>query len=175
MEHPKHQVVRIRYVFRCGYCGISETDAGGALTIDHFQPVSQGGDDSDDNLVYACFRCNLHKGAFVPSEAQRAQGLRLLHPLRDALHEHLRENGTTGRLEGSTPMGMFHIETLHLNRAELTAHRRRRWTDAALLAELDQSRAENVERREFIQHLRAQVRDLQERLRHTEERENSSE
>ena len=40
--------------FRCGYCGVSETSSGGELTIDHYRPVSQNGDDSDDNLVYAC-------------------------------------------------------------------------------------------------------------------------
>ena len=107
MAHPKHQTVRVRYGLCCGYCGLSETDAGGELTVDHYDPVSAGGDDSDENLVYACFRCNLHKGAFTPSEAQQAQGLRLLHPLRDNLTEHIQENRETGRLEGLTAVGVL--------------------------------------------------------------------
>jgi len=31
--------LRLRYDHRCGYCGVSETDVGGPLTTDHFQPV----------------------------------------------------------------------------------------------------------------------------------------
>jgi hypothetical protein len=31
--------------------------------------VSPGGDDGDDNLVYACFRCNLFKADFHPTSA----------------------------------------------------------------------------------------------------------
>ena len=66
MAHPKHEQVRQHYGQRCGYCGITETDAGGELTIDHYRPVAAGGNDSDDNLVYACFRCNQYCGRFVP-------------------------------------------------------------------------------------------------------------
>jgi HNH endonuclease len=55
MAHPRHEEVRGRYHNRCGYCSVSETETGGELTIDHFQPVSAGGNDSDDNLVYCCF------------------------------------------------------------------------------------------------------------------------
>jgi hypothetical protein len=31
---------------------VSETDAGGELTVDHYDPVSAGGDDSPENLIY---------------------------------------------------------------------------------------------------------------------------
>ncbi len=54
MAHPKHHAVRQRYGGCCGYCGLSETDTGGELTVDHFRPLSAGGDDGDGNLVYAC-------------------------------------------------------------------------------------------------------------------------
>ncbi len=30
--HPKHDAVRGRYHGRCGYCGVSEEDAGGEFT-----------------------------------------------------------------------------------------------------------------------------------------------
>lgn len=64
MPHPRHQEVRQRYQRCCGYCGVTETEGGGELTVDHFRPVSAGGDDREENLVYACFRCNLYKGDF---------------------------------------------------------------------------------------------------------------
>lgn len=47
---------------RCGYCG------GHATTIDHVLPRSRGGDDSWENLVAACLRCNNKKGDRTPRE-----------------------------------------------------------------------------------------------------------
>ena len=125
MAHAKHDQVRRRYDQRCGYCGITEVDAGGELTVDHYQPSSAGGDDSDENLVYCCFRCNLYKGDFAPTAADVARGWRLLHPLRDDIAAHLRRNEHTGQLEALTETGRFHIALLHLNRPALVAHRLR--------------------------------------------------
>ena len=39
------QQVRQRADFTCEFCGISETDTGGELTVDHFQPFGKGGND----------------------------------------------------------------------------------------------------------------------------------
>ena len=124
MAHPKIQAVRERFHFCCGYCGVSETDAGGEFTVDHYQPVSEGGDDSDANLVYACWRCNLHKSDFWPSPQEAANGLRLLHPLQDDISLHIREN-ERGVLEALTPTGRVRLTTLFLNRVQLVAHRLR--------------------------------------------------
>ena len=55
-EHRK--TIRILYAFACGYCGVTETEVGGRLTIDHYQPKDAGGSDALDNLVYACHVCN---------------------------------------------------------------------------------------------------------------------
>lgn len=41
---------------RCAYCQRS------ASTVDHIQPKSRGGDDSWENLVACCLRCNNKKG-----------------------------------------------------------------------------------------------------------------
>lgn len=51
---------------KCEYCEISETDAGGLLTIDHYKPQTKGGTDSPENLVYCCHRCNLYKAYYYP-------------------------------------------------------------------------------------------------------------
>lgn len=125
MAHPRHDQVRRRFGHRCGYCGVAEADAAGELTVDHFQPRSAGGDDSDDNLVYACFRCNLHKADFHPTTGDLALGHRLLHPLRDKHAEHYQLNLKTGELEPLTHTGQFHINLLHLNRPALAAYRLR--------------------------------------------------
>lgn len=83
MAHPKHDAVQQRYGGCCGYCGLSETDTGGERTVDHFRPLSAGGDDGDENLVYACFRWNLFKGDFHPNGDDLRNGRRVLHPLLD--------------------------------------------------------------------------------------------
>ena len=44
----------------CWYCGKS-TDECGELTIEHIFPKARGGDDSFDNIAYACQKCNSSK------------------------------------------------------------------------------------------------------------------
>ena len=48
----------------CAYCG------GRATTLDHVVPRSRGGDNSFDNLVAACGRCNQRKADRTPIEAK---------------------------------------------------------------------------------------------------------
>ena len=47
---------------RCAYCG------GSATTIDHINPRSRGGEDTWENLVACCLRCNNVKGDRTPME-----------------------------------------------------------------------------------------------------------
>ena len=126
MAHPKHADVRERYHRCCGFCGVGEDDAGGELTVDHFVPLLAGGGDDDENLVYACFRCNLFKADFFPSDADRLSGNVLLHPLRDDCPLHLRLDEETGRLEALTETGRFHLRLLRLNRQALVSLRLRK-------------------------------------------------
>lgn len=49
----------------CRYCGRRPR----RLHIDHVVPHSRGGPSDIDNLVVACRRCNLGKGARTPEEA----------------------------------------------------------------------------------------------------------
>ncbi|MGH9798792.1 MAG: HNH endonuclease, partial [Blastocatellia bacterium] len=57
------ETVRRLYQFRCGYCGVTEVDAGSGLEIDHYLPVSRGGEDLLENLIYCCSACNRFKGS----------------------------------------------------------------------------------------------------------------
>lgn len=113
------RTVRILYAFACGYCGVTETEVGSYLTIDHYQPEDAGGADEIDNLVYACHACNLHK-----STAWNPQNPPVLHPLQTNLSLHLRALAD-GTLEALTPEGGRHIETLHLNRLPMIQRRNR--------------------------------------------------
>jgi hypothetical protein len=90
---------RERYEARCGDCGVTDVAIGSTLTIDHHRPRSRGGRDDDENMVYACPRCNEHKGSYWHEE--HPPHVPLLHPGRHDLALHLREC-TDGRLVGLT-------------------------------------------------------------------------
>jgi len=56
-------VVFTRDGYRCMYCG-SRKD----LQLDHIKPVIYGQEDTPENMVTACARCNLSKGCRTPEE-----------------------------------------------------------------------------------------------------------
>lgn len=50
---------------KCRYCGVETVLQGPHYcrrTVDHIQPVSQGGPDTMENLVIACANCNSRRG-----------------------------------------------------------------------------------------------------------------
>jgi hypothetical protein len=118
--------VRLRAGFACEFCGVTETDAGGSLTIDHFQPSTQGGSDASDNLLYCCPRCNQYKADYWPGSPT---GPQLWHPRKTPSSAHFLEleNGTLYPL---TAVGAFTLRRLRLNRPPLVAHRLRRRVQA---------------------------------------------
>lgn len=123
MPHPKFEVIRRLYRQTCGYCGVTESAVGSEMTVDHFMPRVAGGSDELDNLVYACWKCNQFKHDFWPGPDDLAHQHRILHPLLDDLDIHLHPNEETGRLEGLTATGRFHIAALRLNRPQLVKYR----------------------------------------------------
>lgn len=74
--------------YACEFCGVTETDAAGQLTIDHFQPRSKGGNDSLDNLLYCCTRCNLYKQDYWPENEEDST---LWNPRSEPATEHFLE------------------------------------------------------------------------------------
>src|SRR5262245_46301111 len=121
------ELVRTRAGFACEYCGVTETDCGGELTVDHHHPQSLGGPDSPDNLVYCCWRCNLHKAAYWPTASTDPL---LWNPRDDPRDRHLFLLAD-GRVFARTPIGEFTLARLRLNRPALVAHRARGLARAA--------------------------------------------
>lgn len=115
--------VRERANFSCEYCGISETDAGGELTLDHFHPLSSNGSDDEDNLVYACYRCNIYKGEYWSDKPDQ---IRVFDPRTDDRDEHFWLS-ESGNLFALTESGEITIKLLRLNRSPLVAKRRQKY------------------------------------------------
>ena len=127
--------IRHRANFRCEYCGVTEQDTGGELTIDHFQPSISGGSDDPENLLYCCQRCNQYKSDYWP----HAEAVPVLwNPRKEPHTDHfvLLADGT---LYPRTAIGTFTIARLRLNRPPLVAHRLRHITrseEVTLLTQL---------------------------------------
>jgi len=151
MAHPQLQQVRQQYCFCRGYCGVSETGAGGELTVDHFRPLAADGDEGYGNPVYACVRCNLDKGDFQPTPDDLAHGRRVLHPLHDNMAQHLHQDERSGFLEPLTETGRFHIALLQLNRPALVRQRLRRHVLRLLEAKHRLLEIENTQLREAME------------------------
>ncbi len=87
---PRRQVAFTRFnlflrdEFTCQYCGVRKD-----LTFDHVVPRSRGGRTSWENVVAACSRCNLEKGA----RSLRQAGMTLRRQPRRPGAEELRNLG----------------------------------------------------------------------------------
>lgn len=128
--------VRQRAHFACEYCGITETDAGGQFTVDHFHPQSLGGSDDLSNLLYCCFRCNLYKADYWPAQPGEPP---LWNPRQDPMAVHLLALAD-GLLYPITTEGKITLRRLRLNRQPLVDFRRRKQAQVDGLQLLSRSR-----------------------------------
>jgi len=167
MPQLRVEVVRRLYRYSCGYCGITETDVGSEMTVDHFMPRTIGGSDELDNLVYACWKCNQFKHDFWPNQDDLTHQRRILHPLLDDLALHLYANEQTGQLEALTATGRFHITTLRLNRPQLVKSRLSRQLQQMLIekqhlleAQIDELRKTISAQEQYLAVLQAQIDEL---------------
>jgi len=115
------ELVRQRANCACEYCGTSEVDSGGLLTVDHFRPRTRGGNDDLENLLYCCYRCNLYKGDYWP---EQPGDIALWNPRIEPMQAHLLLLAD-GNLYPVTPTGEVTLERLRLNRPQLVARRLR--------------------------------------------------
>jgi hypothetical protein len=120
------ELVRQRANFSCEFCGVTETDSGDQLTIDHFQPKAKGGSDDFENLLYSCARCNQYKLDYWPTQPD---DLNLWNPRQEQASQHFLEL-EDGTLHPLTPVGTFTLQRLRLNRSPLVAYRLRKQKQA---------------------------------------------
>jgi 5-methylcytosine-specific restriction endonuclease McrA len=66
---------------RCQYCG--KTFPTSELSLDHVVPRVQGGDNSWENIVCSCVRCNARKGGRTPTQARMSLITKPARPKRN--------------------------------------------------------------------------------------------
>ncbi|MBI5387803.1 MAG: HNH endonuclease [Verrucomicrobia bacterium] len=118
MDSALRQLVRLRAGDRCEYCRLRQEDLPGCpFHLEHIRPRQHGGTGEPENLAWACFRCNRHKGPNLTGiDPETGQLVRLFDPRRHRWEDHFEFRGPV--IAGSTPMGRATASLLTMNATE---------------------------------------------------------
>jgi 5-methylcytosine-specific restriction endonuclease McrA len=108
------RLVSRRAADRCEYCLLHEEDSFYAHQPDHVIALKHGGLTIEDNLAWACHRCNRLKGTDIASVDPKTKRIvRLFNPRRDKWSDHFRVE--RGRIIPLTPVAEVTVFLLKLN------------------------------------------------------------
>lgn len=114
--------VRRRAGGACEYCRLPQWGHESPFQVDHIIARQHRGTDDLENLAFACFNCNTHKGPNIASiDPATDQLVRLFNPRRDKWSEHFVYQGALAI--GLTPIGAATIDVLNINDADVVAIR----------------------------------------------------
>ena len=110
--------VRERAQGHCEYCQLPEEADFARYEIDHVIAEQHGGLTELENLAYACFDCNKHKGPNIASvDPHTGEPTWLFNPRTHQWDDHFRLNAD-GTILGLTPEGRATARLLALNAPE---------------------------------------------------------
>jgi hypothetical protein len=102
---------------RCEYCLLQSGIAFFPHEVDHVIAEKHGGATDIENLAFACWRCNRHKGSDLTSfDPQTRELSPLFNPRTQVWAEHFTYQGQ--QIIGSTPEGRTTVNLLRLNSEE---------------------------------------------------------
>ena len=106
--------VRERAHGYCEYCLMPDTVANLPHEPDHLIAEKHGGSTTFDNLAWACFFCNRHKGSDIASiDTQTGRIVELFNPRKQQWKRHFHLNGP--RIDGITASGRATAALLQFN------------------------------------------------------------
>lgn len=109
--------VALRANYCCEYCRSQEQFSPSKFSVDHIVPSSKLGEDSIENLCYACQACNNHKYTNrVTTDPVTGETTSLFNPRLHLWEEHFIWNEDKSEVLGITPIGRATIVKLKLNR-----------------------------------------------------------
>jgi HNH endonuclease len=110
------KLVRNRADSLCEYCHSPEKISTSRFTLDHLQPRSLGGSDTEENLALACNRCNQHRYNFVVGrDIETAAILPLFNPRTQSWSEHFIWTVDATKIIGTTAIGRATCDRLDMN------------------------------------------------------------
>ena len=108
------QQIRQRANYRCEYCRKADFFGTYGFHVDHIIAQKHDGLTVFDNLVWACYECNICKGTDIASYDSLTGDLtRFFNPRNDKWDEHF--SLEMARLVGLTPIGRVTIRLLQMN------------------------------------------------------------
>ncbi len=117
------QFVTDRAYHVCEYCLVHEDDVYHGCEVDHIQAVKHGGLTVAENLAYACFHCNRHKGSDLGSVSHRSgELLRFYNPRVDRWNDHF--SWSEWIIDPVTDIGEVTARLLEFNHPERAAFRK---------------------------------------------------
>ncbi len=120
------RLVETRSEKYCEYCKMPSNVTFLPHEVDHVIAEKHGGQTEADNLAYACWRCNRHKGTDLGSfDPQTGEFSFLFHPRHQPWSDHFYL--LEWNLFGSTAEGRTTVELLQFNRPDRIAERQRYW------------------------------------------------
>lgn len=115
VSNQQRRRVAQRALRRCEYCRLHEDHAVKKHEVDHIIPRKHGGQESDDNLAWACFLCNRYKGSEVGAyDPETSQLVPLFNPRKQRWQDHFAVEA--GEIIALTDVGRVTILILQLNR-----------------------------------------------------------
>jgi hypothetical protein len=120
---PLRRLVAERACHLCEYCLVHEDDLYHGCEVDHIISLKHGGLTAPENLAYACFHCNRHKGTDLGSLHAASGGfVRFYNPRSHRWSEHFA--CWQGRIEPLTPIGEVTVRVLDFDHPERVALRK---------------------------------------------------
>jgi len=118
------RLVEERANYQCEYCLLPAGVAFFPHEVDHIIAAKHEGQTNEENLAFACWRCNRHKGTDLGSfDPQTERFSFLFNPRTQLWAEHFRLEDF--RIIGLTPEGRTTANLLQLNTEERIAERQR--------------------------------------------------
>lgn len=104
----------------CEYCHAQEKFSPDTFTIDHIIPLSSQGDDTLENLAFACQGCNSFKYTYTEAiDPGSGKIVTLFNPRVNIWAEHFKWAKGNTIIVGLTSIGRATVERLKLNREGL--------------------------------------------------------
>jgi hypothetical protein len=123
LNEPLRRLVAGRAGHLCEYCLVHEDDLYHGCEVDHIISLKHGGATTIENLAYACFHCNRHKGTDLGSLSLHSGVLvRFFNPRTDPWGQHFFQN--SGRIESLTEIAEITARLLDFNHPERVAFRK---------------------------------------------------
>ena len=115
--------VRDRARNRCEYCRMPAEFDSADFQVDHVRPQKHRGATKLENLAWACFPCNNHKGPNLTGIDPQTDSIAAVYdPRTQAWTEHFEWDGP--ELVGLTPTGRATIAVMEINDASRVALRK---------------------------------------------------